>query len=548
MYIKSILYRLWPSYLRISTTQISIRRRYFDLTGLFSVLLVLSTMGGCSKKANKTSTVSKSNAPNIVLIFMDDMGYGDVGPYGSIDYNTPHIDRLAAQGMRFTNMYAQPICSASRAALLTGSQPPRVGVTMALFPHSNIGLNPKEETIADILKKRGYATGMVGKWHLGDAKKFLPLQQGFDMFLGLPYSHDMWPKGYRNTPINKIRSEMPPLPLIDGNKTVQYISNFEQMDRLNKHYTERAVQFINQHKDQPFFLYFAHNLVHTPLFASKQFQGKSKQGLYGDAVEAVDWSTGQIMKTLKENGLDDNTLVIFTSDNGPWLKFGNRSGSAGGLREGKATTFDGGMKEPSIFRWPSVIPSGTVNNNLASTMDILPTLAKITGAQLPQHKIDGVNILPLLNSPKNESPRKHLFYYYHKDALEAVREGHWKLILPHKYNSYKNEQPGQNGSPGSTHQDSTGIALYNLRRDPGERYDVQKSYPEVVKRLMKLVDQERNELGDSNVGVECSQCRSSGKVNDKAVYPTLNPPTGKLSKPMNWSKIISDYIKSQKSK
>lgn len=277
--------------------------------------------------------------PNIVLIFMDDMGYGDVEAYGGINYETPNIDKLADEGMRFTNFYAQPICSASRAALLTGSQPPRVQLTMALWPHSKTGLNPKEETIADMLKKEGYATGMVGKWHLGDARKFLPLQQGFDMYFGLPYSNDEWPHGYRGF-MPKWGSKMPPLPLIDGNKTVQYIRNFKEMSTLTPRYTQRADSFITANKDRPFFLYFAHSLPHVPLAPSKRFAGRSKQGMYGDVMMEIDWSVGQVMKTLKKDGLVNNTLVIFTSDNGPWLNFGNHAGSAGGLREGKQTTFD----------------------------------------------------------------------------------------------------------------------------------------------------------------------------------------------------------------
>jgi arylsulfatase len=487
----------------------------------FSLLLIIILFSACS---DREKTNIDQTRPNIVIILLDDVGYGDMENYGGIGYTTPHIDKLAAQGMRFTNFYAQPSCSVSRAALLTGSQPQRVGMTGVLMPHSKKGLNPKEETIADMLKKQGYATGMVGKWHLGDAKKFLPLQQGFDMYLGLPYSNDMWPRNYQGhlRPKSDPRSKRPPLPLIDGNKVVEDITSFTKMDSLNIRYTKRAVHFINRHKNQPFFLYFAHNMAHTPLFVGDKFKDKSKEGMYGDVMEAIDWSTGQIMQTLKKDGIANNTLVIFTSDNGPWLNFGKYAGSSGGLREGKSTTFGGGMKEPAIFQWPGVIPKGTVNNQIASTMDILPTLAKITGAPLPKHKIDGVNILPILKDPTNTNPRKHLFFYYHRpNALDAVRQGQWKLILPHSYRSYTNELPGQDDKPGPTHTDSIGLSLYNLRRDPGERYNVIKQHPKIVKKLMRLAEQERKKLGDSNVGIPCSQCRPPGHVKN-GIYLHLN--------------------------
>lgn len=381
---------------------------------------------------------------------------------------------------------------------------------------------------------------MVGKWHLGDARQFLPLQQGFDMYLGLPYSNDMWPKGHRNTPASKLFVEMPPLPLIDGNKTVEYIKTYKQMDSLNLRYTKRALRFINRHKNKPFFLYFAHNMAHVPLFVGEQFKDKSRQGFYGDVMEAIDWSLGQIMKTLKKDGLAKNTLVIFISDNGPWINYGNRAGSTGGLRGGKLTSFEGGFRVPAIMWWPGVIPQGTINNEIASTMDILPTLAKITGAPLPERKIDGVNIFPILKNPNAVDPRKHFFYYHQNtNGLDAVRKGPWKLILPHKYISYKNEPPGHNGRPGPTHIATIKLSLYNMRRDPGERYNVIKQHPDVVKKLMKLVKKERKVLGDSNVGIPCSQCRPAGKVHGEAIYPSLaNGGLGKKSKPINWSKFF----------
>jgi len=447
---------------------------------------------------------AQARKPNIVLILMDDMGYGDVDAYGGIGYTTPHIDRLAAEGMRFTNFYAaQPICTASRAAILTGCYPNRIGIHGVLFPHSKEGLSSQEKTIAGMLKQTGYATGMVGKWHLGDARKFLPLQHGFDFYFGLPYSNDMWPMGYDGKPITDTsdsRYRYPPLPLIEGNKTIRYINTQHDQDMLTTWYTEQAVKFIRTHKSKPFFLYFAQSMVHVPLGVSDRFRGKSRQGLFGDVMMEIDWSVGQVMETLKKEGLDSNTLVIFTSDNGPWLSFGNNAGSSGGLREGKMTTFEGGQREPALMRWPGVITPGTVCNKLSANIDILPTLAAITGASLPSRKIDGLSILPLLKGLPGANPRDHLFYYYEKNSLEAVREGPWKLILPHHYPSSEGELPGKDGWPGKTHRDSIGLVLYDMRRDPGERYDVKAQHPDVVKRLEKLVESAREDLGDDLTG------------------------------------------------
>ncbi len=462
---------------------------------------------------------ARDSLPNIILIYMDDMGYGDVDSYGGIDYTTPNIDKLAAQGMRFTNFYAaQPICSASRAAILTGCYPNRIGLHGALPPHSKIGLGSKEETIADVLRKKGYATGIIGKWHLGDNPKFLPLQHGFDYYFGLPYSNDMWPMNYDGNPVKPTdpawgrKHAKPPLPLIEGNKPIRYIRNMKDQNMLTTWYTEKAVNFIGKYKNRPFFLYLAHSMVHVPLAVSDKFRGKSKQGLFGDVMMEIDWSVGQVMKALRDEGIDKNTIVIFTSDNGPWLNFGNHAGSAGGLREGKSTTWDGGQKEPAIIRWPGVVPPGTVCNKLSANIDLLPTLAAITGAALPPNKIDGVNILSLFKGRVGANPRDHLFYYFGINSLEAVRQGHWKLVLPHVYNSYENELPGKDGWPGRTHRDSTGLALYDLRRDPGERYDVKGQYLEVVQKIQKLVQQARQDLGDDLTGFQGKNRRPPGKV------------------------------------
>ncbi len=478
------------------------------------VVLALPLLGAsCNKQPDRSR-------PNVVIIFIDDQGYGDIGPNGAIDYITPNIDRLAAEGMRFTNFYAaQAVCSASRAGLLTGCYPNRIGISGALMPWAKIGISDREMTIAQLLKQKDYATGMVGKWHLGDKKPFLPLQHGFDDYLGLPYSNDMWPVDFDGTPIPKDskswKAKYPPLPVIDGNKKVDEIRTLDDQGKLTTMYTERAVKFIEEHHDQPFFLYVAHSMVHVPLGVSDKFKGKSKQGLFGDVMMEVDWSVGEIMKTLDKYGLRKNTLVIYTSDNGPWLNFGNWAGSTGGLREGKGTSWEGGQREPCIMRWPGVIPEGTICNKLSSTIDILPTLAAITGAKLPDHKIDGVNILPLMKGEQDANPRNVFYYYYRHNSLEAVRKGHWKLVLPHTYRSYEGVPPGHDGFPGPYAHDSTGLTLYNLRRDPGERYNVIDQHPEVVKDIMIEVEKAREDLGDDLTGNPGKNRRPPGKLTEQ---------------------------------
>ncbi|MCD6201898.1 MAG: sulfatase [Bacteroidales bacterium] len=476
-------------------------------------VLVLIFISSC-----KTDT--RDSLPNVVIIFIDDQGYGDIGPNGAIDYNTPNIDKLAVEGMRFTNFYAaQAVCSASRAGLLTGCYPNRIGISGALMPWAKIGISDKEMTIAQLLKQKGYATGMVGKWHLGHLKPFLPLQHGFDDYLGLPYSNDMWPVDYDGTPVTKNsskpwKSKYPPLPVIDGNKKVEEIRTLDDQGKLTTMYTERAVKFIDQHHNEPFFLYVAHSMVHVPLGVSDKFKGKSRQGLFGDVMMEVDWSVGKIMTTLDKYHLRDKTLVIYTSDNGPWLNFGNHAGSTGGLREGKGTSWEGGQREPCIMRWPGVIPEGSICNKLSSTIDILPTLAAITGAKLPDHIIDGVNIMPLLKGVPDANPRNVFYYYYHRNSLEAVRKGHWKLVLPHKYRSYVGVLPGHDGFPGPYNTDSTGLALYNLRRDPGERYNVLEQHPDIVEDIMKEVEKARKDLGDDLTGHLGENRRQHGTIEE----------------------------------
>ncbi len=482
---------------------------------MFLAFFALLLLSNCSQSKQRDKT-----NPNVVLIFMDDMGYGDIGTYGAIDYETPNLDNLATQGMRFTNFYAaQAVCSASRAGLLTGCYPNRIGISGALMPWARIGISDEEMTIAQLLKQKGYATGMAGKWHLGDKLPFLPLQHGFDEYIGLPYSNDMWPVDFDGTPFTdksskSWKAKYPPLPLIDGNKKVKAIETLADQGSLTTLYTERAVDFIKRHKDKPFFYYLAHSMVHVPLGVSDKFKGKSKQGLFGDVMMEIDWSVGEVLKALKENGLEDNTIVIFTSDNGPWLNFGNHAGSTGGLREGKGTSWEGGQREPCIVRWPGVVPEGVICNKLSSTIDILPTLAEITGAKLPDHKIDGVSILSLWKGEKGASPRDHFYYYYGRNNLEGVRKDHWKLVLPHKYRSYEGVLPGKDGFPGPYAHDSTGLALYDLRRDPGEHYDVKEMNPDVVTDIMKIVQEAREDLGDDLTGNKGTGRRQPGRLKE----------------------------------
>jgi len=466
------------------------------------------------------TSYAQPHSPNVVLIFMDDLGYGDLSCYGATGYKTPNLDKQASQGIRFTNFVsAQAVCSASRAGILTGCYPNRVGISGALMPDSKIGLNPEEETIAEVLKKRNYKTAAIGKWHLGHQREFLPLQQGFDEYLGLPYSNDMWPvyfDGTRNiSPAYSRKLNYPELPLIRNNDKIRELKTLDDLAELTTIYTENASDFIKRNKSNPFFLYLAHSMTHVPLAVSAKFKGKSEQGIFGDVMMEIDWSVGEIMKVLKDNGLEDNTLVIFTSDNGPWLNFGNHAGSTGGLREGKGNSFEGGQREPCIIKWPGHIEAATICNKLASTIDILPTLAAITNSPLPEKKIDGVNILPLMLGDENADPRETFLYYYRKNSLEAIRKGNWKLVFAHPSRTYIGFKPGVDGFPGSTNENfDFEEGLYDLRRDPGERYNVKEYYPEIVAELKKLADEARIDLGDDIQNIKGQNRREPGRISE----------------------------------
>lgn len=442
---------------------------------------------------------------NIVLINLDDVGFGDFSCNGAYGYKTPNIDNLASQGVRFTHFLAcQPISGASRAGLLTGCYPNRIGFSGAPGPDSDYGIHPEEMTMGELLKQKGYSTAIFGKWHLGDAREFLPLQNGFDEYYGLPYSNDMWPYHPQQGEV----FNFPDLPTIEGNKVVGY--NTDQT-RFTTDYTVRAVNFIRKNRKKPFFLYLAHSMPHVPLAVSDKFKGKSEQGLFGDVMMEIDWSVGEVLKTLEEQGLMENTLVVLTSDNGPWTNYGNHAGSAGGLREAKATTFDGGNRIPCIMYWKGHTKPGTICNKLASNIDLFPTFAEITGAPLPEKKIDGVSILSLIHGEDNANPRESFVYYLNKNDLEAVTDGEFKLVYSHKYVTYGAYEPGNDGQPGKlTVAEIEKPELYDLRRDPGERYNVISQYPERVIKLNKIADKMRKELGDDLTRKKGTEHRKPG--------------------------------------
>jgi arylsulfatase A len=425
----------------------------------FSILF-LTAATGCPE------ILAADRPPNIILIFIDDMGYADIGPFGSTLNRTPNLDRMADEGMRLTSFYAAPLCTQSRAALMTGSYPIRTGLMHGtwhpvLMPGDAHGINPDEITIAEILKGKGYATSCIGKWHLGDQPPFLPTRHGFDSYYGIPYSNDM-------IPVNNSKGRnFPPLPLI-RNETV--VGEITDQSTITGDLTREALKFIETNKENPFFLYMPHVMVHVPLHVGENFKGKSANGILGDAIEEIDWSVGEILNALKRLGLDENTLVVFTSDNGP------AKGIATPLRGKKGSTFEGGMREPCVVRWPGHIEAGSICDEITSTMDLLPTFARLAGAFAPTDRtIDGNDIWPLLSSQLGARSAYEAFYYYNRNNLQAVRSGPWKLHLL-----------GDKGKP----------ALYQLDNDISETTNLIEQHPKIVKRLMNLMEAAREDLGD----------------------------------------------------
>lgn len=459
--------------------------------------------------------------PNVIVIFTDDLGYGDIGSFGAKGYQTPHLDQLAKEGTRFTNFHvAQAVCSASRAGLLTGCYPNRIGIHGALGPKSKTWLAHSETTLAEVFKSKGYATGMAGKWHLGDAPECLPVHHGFDEALGLPYSNDMWPQHpdlVKLPPDSAKRKQgYPNLFMFEGDKIIDPEVTAEDQTQLTTKYTERAVDFIARHHDKPFFFYLAHPMPHVPLFVSDKFKGKSQRGIFGDVLMEIDWSVGQVMEALRKHGIGDRTLVVFTSDNGPWLSYGAHAGSAGPLREGKGTSLEGGTRVPCLMRWPGKIPAAATSDAMLMTIDLLPTLANLIGAKQPELPIDGLDVWPLISGkPGATNPHDAYAIYYNTNDLQAMisGDGKWKLLLPHAYRTLNGRKGRDDGLPINYQQAKiTQPELYQLDADIGEKTDVTARHPEIAAKLAAAAAKTREELGDALTGIKGKANRRPGKA------------------------------------
>jgi arylsulfatase A-like enzyme len=425
-----------------------------------------------------------ADQPNFILILSDDLGYGDIGPFGSTLNRTPSLDRMAKEGMRLTSFYANPVCTPSRAQFMTGCYAKRVSMPNVIFPSCPTGLSTNEQTVAKLLQAQGYATMCIGKWHLGDQREFLPTRHGFDHYFGLPYSNDMG--GGEEDPQ---KDKRPPLPLLRDETVIEAPA---VQDTLTTRYTDEAVKFITEHQSKPFFLYLPHTAVHVPLYPGSNFRGQSNNGRYGDWVEELDWSAGKILDAVRALGLATNTLVLFTSDNGPWLTQGKNGGLAGPLRGGKGSTWEGGVREPTIAWWPGRIPAGADCGALAANIDILPTFVKLAGGQVPADRlIDGKDISPLLLGKSKESPHEALFYF-RSETLEAVRSGPWKLGLPPQLGAAAQQKRALTAT--------NAPRLYNLETDIGETKDVAAEHPDIVKRLEGYLAKMDSDLGGKQKG------------------------------------------------
>ena len=446
-----------------------------------------------------------SKTPNVIFILTDDMGFSDLGSYGSKMINTPNLDLLASEGALLNSYYSsQAVCSASRASILTGSYPNRIGISGALGPNSKTGINPNEFLMSEMFKQQGYNTAIYGKWHLGDNPKFLPTNHGFDDFYGILYSNDMWPY-HPERP-----DSYPDLMLYDYDKPIEVLT--DQSD-LTMELTNKSISFIEKNKDDPFFLYLAHPQPHVPLFASSEFKGRSDYGLYTDVIEEIDNSVGLIIKSLKENKLDRNTIVVFTSDNGPWLSYGDHAGSTGIYREGKGTTWEGGQRVPCIVWYPNEIESNTVLSTPFMGIDWLPTFAKLTNSTLSKNKIDGKNIWENLTGKTFEDPHEALFFYYHKNSLHAVRYGDYKMYFPHRYRTLNGKKGRDDGQPIKyEYVNLLREELYNLKTDPSEIKNIINDFPDLAKKITTLANNKRKELGDDLTNVLGSEIREVGKI------------------------------------
>lgn len=437
---------------------------------------------------------AQEKPPNFVVIFCDDLGYGDLSSFGNPTIHTPHLDRMAMEGQKWTQFYvADPVCTPSRAALMTGRYPIRNGMSSAkrvvLFPDSAGGLPENEVTIAEVLKQKGYATAAIGKWHLGHLPQYLPTNQGFDSYYGIPYSNDMDYTGDMNPGYGKLADDpaaMPDIkyynvPLMENEKIVERPAD---QTTITRRYSERAVKYIKENKDRPFFLYLAHNLPHIPLFASEDFKGKSKRGLFGDVLEEIDHGVGQILQTIRDLDLDEQTVVLFTSDNGPWLVFRTHGGSAGPLRAGKGTTFEGGQRVPTIFWGPGIVKPGMVTE-MGSTLDVINTFAALSGTKVPDdRKMDGYDLSPVLKGT-GKSPRES-FYYWTRAELHAVRSGPWKLHVQQR-------EPVHYGKKVELEHPE----LYNVEYDISEMHDLYETHPEIVAKLLKMITAHQADTRDA---------------------------------------------------
>ena len=447
-------------------------------------LIILLVILSCEKH---------NNNPNIIFILADDLGYGDLSSYGSKTIETINIDKLADDGVKLTSYYAaQPVCSASRAAILTGVYPNRIGIYNAFGPTSDSGISHNEYTLAEMLKDNGYKTGIFGKWHLGSMKEFFPTNHGFDEFYGILYSNDMWrwhpeyPEGYPQD-LLLYRNENALKEIID-------------QSNLTKDITSESIDFIEKNKDSPFFLYIAHPQPHVPLFVSEDFEDLTGNGLYADVITEIDYSVGRVLDKIEESGLTENTIVVFTSDNGPWLSYGNHSGSSGIFREGKGTTWEGGVRVPSIIKFPNGLKPNEIDEPIMA-IDWMPTFANITSSKLSQNKIDGKDIWPLLSGEVDQSPHEKLYFYYRVNELHSIRMNNWKIQFSRTYRSLNGKAGGKDGIPIKYEMNLLDKnELYYLKDDPQERIDVYDKFPEIAKKMEELAEKARVELGDNLKG------------------------------------------------
>ena len=463
------------------------------------ILFFILTFLACNNKSQEK--------PNIVFILTDDLAYADLSSYGSNDIETPFLDKMASDGVKLTSYYAaQAVCSASRAAILTGCYPNRLGISGAFGPKSKKGINPNEFLVSEMLKENDYKTGIFGKWHLGDAEKFLPTNHGFDEFYGILFSNDMWkfhperPQDYPDE-LMLYRNDNPIQPLID------------QSD-LTKNITDESIRFIEENKDNQFFLYIAHPQPHVPLFVSNEFRGRTGNGLFADVISEIDFSVGRVMEALEKNNLTENTIIVFTSDNGPWLSYGDHAGSSGIFREGKGTAWEGGQRVPCIIKYPKEIKANTIIDVPVMGIDWMPTFSHITGSKLSNNKIDGKNIWPLLTQKQKKSPHKELYFYYRQNELHAVRSGNWKLYFPRTYRSLNGKEGGKNGIPVKyDFNEVKSNELYNLKEDPGESINVYLQNIEKANELEKMGENARKELGDALTNRGGVGVRKIGTIN-----------------------------------